>query len=191
MDCTQAIVDLVADSDRFARHFHLPLQHASQLVLRSMQRPYTIDEYRRLVDGIRARMPDAAIGSDLIVGFPGETDRDVEALTGYLADSPLTYLHVFPYSDRPGTRAATMPGKVPGAVIRARAEEVRRMGAVLALRFRERQFGTRHRGLTIEDGSVAVTGNHLKVRIGPGAKRNEWVDVRVTSSGDPVTGERV
>ena len=191
MDCSRAIVDLVSKSDRFAEHFHLPLQHASQAVLQSMRRPYTLDRYCQLVDDIRARMPNAAIGSDIIVGFPGETDRDVELLLRYLADSPLTYLHVFPYSDRPGTRAATMSTKVPGEAIRARAEDVRRIGAVLALRFKQSQVGTIHRGLTIDDGSVAVTGNHLKVRIAPGTKRNEWVDLRVTSSGDPITGECV
>ena len=189
MDCTPAIVDLVSNADRFAEHFHLPLQHASDDVLRSMRRPYMLDSYRRLVDDIRERMPNAAIGSDIIVGFPGETDRDVELLSRYLADSPLTSLHVFPYSDRPGTRAVMMPAKVPGAAIRARAEHVRRIGSVLTSQFKLNQLGSIHRGLTIDDGSVAVTGNHLKVRIPPGRKRNEWIDVRVIQAGETMTGE--
>lgn len=189
MDCTPAMVELVADSDRFAEHFHLPLQHASDDVLHAMRRPYTLDSYRRLVDDIRDRLPNAAIGSDIIVGFPGETDRDVELLARYLMDSPLTYLHVFPYSDRPGTRAAALPNKVPGAAIRARAERVRGIGSTLSSRFKQNQVGAVHRGLTIEDGSVAVTGNYLKVRIPPGRTRNEWVDVRVTGAGETMTGE--
>ena len=189
MDCTPAIVDLVSNGDRFAEHFHLPLQHASDNVLRSMRRPYALDSYRQLVDDIRERMPNAAIGSDIIVGFPGETDRDVEVLIRYLADSPLTSLHVFPYSDRPGTRAAMMPAKVPGAVIRARAEQVRRIGSVLTSQFKQNQLGSIHRGLTIDDGTVAVTGNHLKVTIPPGRKRNEWIDVRVIQAGETMTGE--
>jgi threonylcarbamoyladenosine tRNA methylthiotransferase MtaB len=188
MDCTPAVVDVVAESDRFAEHFHLPLQHASDGILRAMRRPYTLDGYRRLVDGIRDRVPHAAIGSDIIVGFPGETDRDVELLVRYLTDSPLTHLHVFPYSDRPGTAAAALPDKVPGAQVRARADRVRCIGSALSSRFRQRQLGTVHRGLTIDDGSVAVTGNYLKVRIPPGRKRNEWAIVRVTEAGETMTG---
>src|SRR5262249_11101611 len=99
MDCTRQIVDLVATSDCFAPHFHLPLQHASDRVLADMRRPYTIDYYASLVDDIRARMPHASIGTDIIVGFPGETDDDFEQLASYLEGSPLTHVHVFPYSD--------------------------------------------------------------------------------------------
>ena len=80
MDCTPEIVDLVArGGGRFAPHFHLPLQHASARMLSAMRRPYTLDYYRRLVDSIVERLPHAAIGSDMIVGFPGETDDDVAA----------------------------------------------------------------------------------------------------------------
>src|SRR6185503_7166606 len=99
MDCTNEIVDLVAHSPRFAPHFHLPLQHASPRILAAMRRPYTIEYYAGLVDRIRAHVPGAAIGSDVIVGFPSETDADFEALAAYLESSPLTHIHVFPYSD--------------------------------------------------------------------------------------------
>ena len=120
MDCGPDVVDLVARSGRFAPHFHLPLQHASDHVLRAMRRPYTSEYYRRLVSDVRDRLPDAAIGSDMIVGFPGETEADADLNLAYLDESPLTYLHVFPYSDRPGTDATGMAGKVPGPVIRER-----------------------------------------------------------------------
>ncbi len=93
---------------RFAPHFHLPLQHASDRMLAPMRRPYTLDDYRRLVDGIAERLPHASIGSDMIVGFPGETDDDFAANVAYLPGSPLSHLHVFPYSDRPGTEASAM-----------------------------------------------------------------------------------
>jgi threonylcarbamoyladenosine tRNA methylthiotransferase MtaB len=184
MDCSRAIVDLVATSDRFAPHFHLPLQHASNRVLASMRRPYTIEYYSALVDEIRARVAGASIGSDIIVGFPGETDEDFELLVDYLERSPLTHIHVFPYSDRPGTRASAMTGKVSGLVVRERGRRVRDIGRVLADRFRASQVGTTHRALTLEDGSHAVTGNYLKVRIPPGRERNEWVRVRLTSHDD-------
>jgi threonylcarbamoyladenosine tRNA methylthiotransferase MtaB len=182
MDCTRAIVDLVAAGDRFAPHFHLPLQHGSNRLLAAMRRPYTVEHYGALVDDIRGRIPHASIGSDVIVGFPGETQHDFDELASCLERSPLTHLHVFPYSDRPGTEAASMAGKVGGAVVRERAQRLRTIGARLAARFREAQVGTIRPALTIEDGSMAVTDNYLKVRIPPGRARNEWVRVRIRGS---------
>jgi threonylcarbamoyladenosine tRNA methylthiotransferase MtaB len=184
MDCSREIVDLVATSDRFAPHFHLPLQHASNRILAAMRRPYTIEYYASLVDEIRARMPNASIGSDIIVGFPDETDEDFEALASYLERSPLTHVHVFPYSDRPGTAASTMNGKVPGPVVRERGRRVRDIGQRLTVRFRQSQIGTIHRALTLEDGSLALTGNYLKLRVPATHPRNHWVRVRVTSDHD-------
>jgi threonylcarbamoyladenosine tRNA methylthiotransferase MtaB len=181
MDCSRDIVDLVAASDRFAPHFHLPLQHASNRVLAAMRRPYTIEYYASLVNDIRAKIPHASIGSDIIAGFPGETDDDFQQLASYLEDAPLTHIHVFPYSDRPGTPASAMTEKVPGAVIRERARRVREIGHRLTQRFRDAQVGTTHRALTLEDGSLAVTGNYLKVRIPAGRARNEWIRLRLVS----------
>ena len=184
MDCSRDVIDLVAASGRFAPHFHLPLQHASDRVLAKMRRPYTLEYYASLVDDIRARIPNAAIGSDIIVGFPGETDEDFEQLADYLERSPLTHIHVFPYSDRPGTPASAMPGKVNGVVIRERGRRIRDIGQRLSARFHDAQVGREHRALTLEDGSLAVTGNYLKVRIPPGQPRNVWVRVRMTSHHD-------
>jgi threonylcarbamoyladenosine tRNA methylthiotransferase MtaB len=184
MDCTPEIVELVAAAGCFAPHFHLPLQHASNRMLRAMGRPYTSEYFRALVGGIRSRMPDASVGSDIIVGFPGEADEDFADLSAYLESSSLTHLHVFPYSDRHGTAAAARSDKVPGAVVRERARVVRDIGHRLAAEFRAAQIGRVHRGLTIDDGSAVVTGNYLKVRIPPGRARNEWVDVRITSQHD-------
>jgi threonylcarbamoyladenosine tRNA methylthiotransferase MtaB len=184
MDCTREIVDLIVGSDRFAPHFHLPLQHASNRILAAMRRPYTVEYYASLVDDIRARIPHASIGSDVIVGFPGETEDDFERLATYLEQSPLTHLHVFPYSDRPGTPASQMGSRVSGAEIRDRGRRVRAIGQRLATRFRDSQVGTSHRALTLEDGRVAVTGNYLKLRIPPGRPRNTWVRVRMTSHHD-------
>jgi threonylcarbamoyladenosine tRNA methylthiotransferase MtaB len=184
MDCTPAIVDVVASSGgRFAPHFHLPLQHASDHLLARMRRPYTLDDYRRLMDGIAGRLPHAAIGTDLVAGFPGETDEDFALTLEYLPGSPLTHLHVFPYSDRPGTDASRMPDKVEGSVIRARGAALRRIGADLTSRFRRRQVGVVRPGLTLEDGTLVVTDNYLKLRIPPGLRRNERVRVRVLGDG--------
>jgi threonylcarbamoyladenosine tRNA methylthiotransferase MtaB len=184
MDCTPEIVELVAACPSFAPHFHLPLQHASARMLQAMRRPYTIEHYRSIADTIRARIPQASIGSDVIVGFPGETDGDFSELMRYLDSCPLTHLHVFPYSDRPGTAAAARRDKVHGSTVRERATLVRGIGQRLSTAFRVSQIGSVQRGLTIEDGSLVVTGNYLKVKVPPGRSRNEWVRVRLTSEHD-------
>jgi threonylcarbamoyladenosine tRNA methylthiotransferase MtaB len=190
MDCSREVVALVAGHACFASHFHLPLQHASNRVLDAMRRPYTVQQYAELVDGIRARIPDASIGSDIIAGFPGETDDDFRQLALYLEGSPLTHVHVFPYSDRSGTAASAMTGKVPGTVVRERARQVRNISEQLAARFRASQVGTVQQGLTLEDGSLVVTSNYLKVRIASGRARNEWVNVRINSAeGGILRGE--
>jgi threonylcarbamoyladenosine tRNA methylthiotransferase MtaB len=188
MDCTSEIVDLVSGSACFAPHFHLPLQHASSRMLGAMRRPYDLDYYAGLVDRIRSRIPNASIGSDIIVGFPGETEDDFGELVSYLETSPLTHLHVFPYSDRPGTVASRLGDRADGLAVKARGARVRQIGAMLTRRFVESQAGTVHRGLTLEDGSLVVTGNYLKVRIPPGLTRNQWVKVRVTTIAPELRG---
>ena len=190
MDCHPEIVDLIADGGCFAAHLHLPLQHASDRVLAAMRRPYSRRQYEGLVARVRERLPHASIGSDVIAGFPGETEDDFGELVDYLERSPLSHVHVFPYSDRPGTPAAALDGKVPGLAVRARAHRLRDISAALTRRFRDQQRGTTHRALAIEDGTVVVTGNYLKVRIAPGRRRNDWVDVTVTGvSADGIVGE--
>jgi threonylcarbamoyladenosine tRNA methylthiotransferase MtaB len=185
MDCTPDVLDLIVRSGgRFAPHFHLPLQHASDRMLMAMRRPYTLAYYRGLVDSIRERLPHASIGSDMIVGFPGETDSDFDANLDYLPDSPLTHLHVFPYSDRPGTAATALPDKVSGTTIRHRGIELRRIGAELKRGFHASQSGTERPGLTIDDGTVVVTDNYLKVRIPPGLARNRRVVVRLDDTAE-------
>jgi threonylcarbamoyladenosine tRNA methylthiotransferase MtaB len=188
MDCSEGLVDLVAASESFAPHFHLPLQHASDRLLIAMRRPYTSTYYHRLVHRLRNVIPCASIGTDIIVGFPGETDDDFETLAAYLRDSPVTHVHVFPYSDRPGTVAASLPGKVHGSIVRERAATIRNVGRELNRRFHREQDGSIRPGLTIEDGTLVVTDNYLKVRIPAGLPRNEWVRVAVRLAGDQLVG---
>jgi threonylcarbamoyladenosine tRNA methylthiotransferase MtaB len=179
MDCTEEIVDLVAGSPRLAPHFHLPLQHGADGVLRRMRRPYTADAYRQLVERIRTVMPHASIGSDVIVGFPGETANEFDQTESLLSDLPLTHLHVFPYSDRPGTDATAMDDKVNGAAIRERGQRLRAIGHEMAMRFRQWQLGTVRRALTVDDGLSAVTDNFLKVRLAEMVPRNQWISARI------------
>jgi threonylcarbamoyladenosine tRNA methylthiotransferase MtaB len=186
MDCTSQLIEVVSTSERIAPHFHLPLQHGSDEMLRAMRRPYTSSYYRGLIERVRSALPDAAIGSDIIVGFPGETDRHFAELSALLEDLPLTHLHVFPYSDRPGTGASRILPKVDGRVVRDRARVTRDIGERLSRHFKASQVGRRLRALTVDDGQSVVTGNYLKLRVDRPGVRNSWVDVRV-EDGDRAT----
>jgi threonylcarbamoyladenosine tRNA methylthiotransferase MtaB len=191
MDCSPDIVDLVAKSGRFAPHFHLPLQHGTDRVLGLMRRPYTRDFYMDLVGYIHARLPYASIGTDLIAGFPGESEDDAEESADAIARLPLSYLHVFPYSDRPGTAAAAMTPRVASADARRRAGRLREIGARFAARFARSQVGTVRPGLTLDDGTTVLTDNFLKVSIPPGLERNVRVRVRIDSDEPALVGRLV
>ena len=188
MDAPLSLVEL-ASTGRVAPAFHLPLQHASGAVLGRMRRPYALDDYRRTVDRIRAWLPHAAIGSDIIVGFPGESESEFETLCEYLESSPLTALHVFPYSDRPGTEATKMAGKVAGPLVRDRGRVVREIGQALTTKFKRSQVGSVRPALTIEDGSSVVTDNGLRLRLRSPHARNERVVVRI-GEGDTAEQDR-
>ena len=179
MDCSQEIVETVASSERIAAHFHLPLQHGSDAMLRGMRRPYTVSYYRSLVDRIKTVLPHASVGSDIIVGFPGETPSHFAEMRSVLEQLPLTHLHVFPYLDRPGTAASRLSPKVDGREIRERGQETRAIGERMSRRFFESQVGRTVRGLSLDDGRSIVTSNYLKLRLDRQQERNEWVRVRV------------
>lgn len=187
MDCTPEIVEMVAASPRLAPHFHLPLQHGSDAMLRAMRRPYTVSYYRSLIDRIRTVLPHASIGSDIIVGFPGETAAHFTEMRTVLDELTLTHLHVFPYSDRPGTDASRMFPKVDGRDVRERGREIRAIGDRMAKQFKASQVGRTIRALTVDEGQSVVTENYLKLRLGTPHARNEWIAVRVTPDlvGEP------
>jgi threonylcarbamoyladenosine tRNA methylthiotransferase MtaB len=121
------LIELVASSPRIAKHAHVPLQSGSDAVLRRMHRKYRPWHYREKIEKIRAAMPTAAIGADVMTGFPGETDAEFEATRRLIEDLPFTYLHVFTYSARPGTPAAAMPNQVPVHVARERNRILREL----------------------------------------------------------------
>ena len=179
MDCTPELVELAGMSSRIAPHFHLPLQHGSNAMLSAMRRPYTAEYYASLVERITMRMPYASIGSDVIAGFPGEGQADFEESAALLRALPLSHLHVFPYSDRPGTEASALHPKVDGAATRERASVLREIGAEMSRRFRSSQRGTTRRALVMDVGWSCVTDNYLKVRLNDRAERNTWTRVVV------------
>ncbi|MGH9770799.1 MAG: MiaB/RimO family radical SAM methylthiotransferase, partial [Candidatus Acidiferrales bacterium] len=177
-DVGEEFVALVASSDRLARHFHVPLQSGSDRILRAMRRWYRTEFYAERMKRIRRLLPDAAIGADVIVGFPGETDDEFQATAAFIERLPCTYLHIFSFSARPGTEAANLGDLVPAAIIRERARVLRSVGANKAAAFRASQAGRVLRALTLarggEDWTEALTGNYLKVRIAGRHPANEW-----------------
>jgi threonylcarbamoyladenosine tRNA methylthiotransferase MtaB len=178
----QALRAHVAGSSKVCRHFHLSLQHASARVLREMGRAATPDAYDSLLQDLRARSPEASIGADIIVGFPGETDEDFASLRHFLEDSPLTYFHVFAYSPRPGTPAASRP-QVPERIKKERSLALRRLSAEKSLRFRTGFAGIALDAVVIRkdrSGAELLTGNYFKVLVPfcPAPER-EIVRVRV------------
>lgn len=188
MDCTSDIVRLVAESRRLAPHFHLPLQHGCDQLLRAMQRPYSTSFYKQLIEEIHQYIPDASIGTDIIVGFPGENVNHFSQTITLLESLPLSHIHVFPYSDRPGTTATQLPDKVKGVDIRSRGRAVREVGERLTRQFQESQIGKTRRALTLADGSRAVTDNYLKVKLNRLRSRNEWVAITVTGKTGALHG---
>src|SRR5262249_30055151 len=129
MDWTDELIELVASSPRIAKHAHVPMQSGSDRVLRLMHRKYRPWHYAEKIEKIRAAMPDAAIGAEVMVGFPGETDADFEETRSLIEQLPMTYLHVFTFSARPGTPAATMPGQVAPQVMKERNRILRELAA--------------------------------------------------------------
>src|SRR5262249_19185549 len=135
--------------------------------------------YAERVLKARAWMPDAAIGADVMVGFPGETDADFEESFRFIASMPFTYLHVFTYSERPGTLAADDPHGVPMHVWRERNGALRELAERRNREFRELMVGRTLSAVTLQRGCSAITGNYLKVRLASERPANSLVDVRI------------
>ena len=179
LEVVPEIVALVGTHPRMAHHFHVPLQSGSARILRAMRRPYSPEYYADLVNSIRDRVPDAAIGADVMVGFPGETDQEFSATCRLIENSPLTYLHVFPYSSRPGTAAADLPNPIPEHVSRFRAKSLRGLIALKNESFRRKMIGQEIEVLTLEDGS-AISSNFIRVSVPSNTEVNKWIRVLVS-----------
>ena len=159
------LVSLVAGEERFARHFHIPMQSANDDVLARMRRRYTAAGFRRLVDRIAERVPDCGIGTDVICGFPGETDAAFQDTFDALAELPITYIHPFTYSPRPGSESAAWKDDVPSEVKKRRVGALKRLSRDKGRAFRERHVG-RVAGVLPEaaDGS-GWTDNYIRVEV--------------------------
>ncbi len=187
MDVSQDLVELIAAWLRIARHFHMPLQSGSDRMLAAMHRWYRAAHYAERVKLIHRLLPGAAIGADVIAGFPGESGEDHAATLRFIEELPFTYLHVFSFSARPGTEAARLLERRQAAavaphIIRQRARELRALGSQKAAAFRESQRRETLRALTLRTQggdsrgpwTEALTGNYLKLRLPGRHPANQW-----------------
>ncbi len=179
LEVTAEIIDRVANDSRVATHLHVPMQSGSSRVLEAMRRPYRAPEYAALVERIRRAAPDAAIGADVMVGFPGETDDDFLMTYRLIEKSSLTYLHVFPYSPRPGTAAAAFPNPVPEHVARFRGQQLRELIGRKNDAFRRRFVGRDIWVLVLDEEAKsgwrsAISDNFIKVRVPQALAANRW-----------------
>jgi threonylcarbamoyladenosine tRNA methylthiotransferase MtaB len=191
MDWCDELISLVASSPRIAKHAHVPMQSGSDAVLRRMHRKYRPWHYREKIEKIRAAMPAAAIGADVMVGFPGETEAEFEETRRMIEDLPFTYLHVFTYSARPGTPAAEMPRQVLVQVARERNRVLRELAEEKKLAFMRGFLGKTVEAITLACGAgaparegaqrhtEALTDNYLKLRLPGHHEANRWVRSQV------------
>lgn len=140
-ELSPVIVDLVASTDRICRHFHIPLQSGDAGILKRMGRPYTPEYFADLVTSINKKMPDAAIGADILAGFPGETDELFRNTFQLLESLPIAYIHAFPFSPRKGTPAATFSDQVHPDIMKKRCAEIRALGQKKKMEFYQRHTG--------------------------------------------------
>jgi threonylcarbamoyladenosine tRNA methylthiotransferase MtaB len=184
-DVTEELISLMTSSDRMAPHFHVPLQSGSDRILRAMHRWYRADHYAERVRRIRQMLQSAAIGADVIVGFPGESEEDFQATIDLIARLPFTYLHVFSFSARPGTEGANLAAPVSATAIRERARTLRSLSQRKSSEFRASQAGRTLRALTLAGGgdtwTPAITANYLKVRIPGRFPANQWHETCLSS----------
>jgi threonylcarbamoyladenosine tRNA methylthiotransferase MtaB len=178
MDWSDELLQFVADSHRMAKHIHIPLQSGSDTVLRRMHRRYRPKHYETRVRLAREWMPDAAIGADVMVGFPGETEVEFEETRTFIERLPFTYLHIFPYSERPGTPAAERNDQIPESLRRSRGRVLKQLGLEKNAEFRRRFVGKTLSAVTIENGK-AVTSNYLTVEMSTPRPSRQLVDVQV------------
>ncbi|HLK21071.1 MAG TPA: tRNA (N(6)-L-threonylcarbamoyladenosine(37)-C(2))-methylthiotransferase MtaB [Bryobacteraceae bacterium] len=177
MDWKDELLELVASSPRIAKHVHAPLQSGSDRVLRRMHRKYRPRHYEDRVRKARAWMPDAAIGADVMTGFPGETDAEFEESRAFIQSLPFTYLHVFTYSERPGTPAAVSADQVPTEVRKERNRILRELGARKNFEFRKSMIGRTLSVVILADG--ALSDNFLKVQLASPRPANQVIEVKV------------
>jgi threonylcarbamoyladenosine tRNA methylthiotransferase MtaB len=166
---TEEMIDYFISSEKICNHFHIPLQSGSDEILRKMRRRYNSELYRRRIEYIKSKDPDACIGADVIVGFPGESEKHFETTYNFISDLPISYLHVFAYSERPNTDAVNLPDKVPIEERHKRSEMLRNLGLRKKMAFYRQMVGKEFDVLwesEVKDGKMfGFTRNYVKVGV--------------------------
>lgn len=162
LEIDKDLLELITSEEKVAPHFHISLQSASNRVLKLMERGYKVEDYVRLVDCIMGRRPLSAIGTDIIVGFPTEEEEDFKLCLELLEELPLAYMHIFPYSDREGTKAYRMEGKVSENVKKERVEILKELDRRKRNEFLEKNRGKELRAIVIEENKL-LTENYISL----------------------------
>jgi len=170
------LLELITTSPKIAPHFHLSLQSGSDRILRLMRRGYSASQFEEKVLQIVERRPITAIGTDVIAGFPTEGDKEFNETLELVKRLPLAYMHIFPYSDRPFTKASEMKPKVPQPVIKERVEILKKVDEEKRKRFREKMRGKTVRALVLSGGEL-LTENYLTLKSDKPYRRGEIVRV--------------
>lgn len=183
-EVTPALLGLFKKYPNLCPHLHIPLQAGEDSLLKKMNRTYSTEFYGRLIRTVHREIPYAAIGADLIVGFPGEDESLFQKTLDFISDLPLSYLHIFPYSRRPGTPAADFPSPVPGKIKKERLRIIRALDREKRQAFMGPCLGQVFSALVLQPGNEkgwfkALTGNYLTVSIPGRFKQNERVRVRL------------
>ena len=170
------LLEFITSSEKIAPHFHLSLQSGGKRVLKLMRRNYTLEKYAQTVLEIVKRRPITAIGTDVIAGFPTESERDFEESYEFIKKLPIAYMHIFPYSDRPFTKASKLEPKVPPKVIKERVKLLKELDREKRKQFREKMKGKTLRALVLGNGEL-LTENYITLPDRGGGKRGEIVKV--------------
>ena len=181
-EITNGIIELIKNNKIMAKHLHIPLQSGSNTILKNMNRMYDLDYFIKRIDYIRKEIPDISITTDLIVGFPGETEELFQETINTLNKIKFTKIHTFPYSKRNGTKAATLPNHLDGTTKKCRVREVLNLSNKYELEFYNKNISKEYDGIieTRKDNKkVVLTTNYIPVEVEDNLENNTKVNIKI------------
>jgi len=195
-EVSDELINLIASSDKLCNHLHLPLQSGSDEILAAMNRPYTVADFKAMVDKIRAKIPQISITTDVIVGFPGESEADFAATCAVVEELEFSSVHVFKYSKREGTPAASFDDQLHSRVKKKRSKKLRDLAKKLAQQYRQQFIGSKQEVLLEERRDnqtgllTGLTDNYLRVLVaGSDQLMNQLLEVELTNDDGTLQGE--
>lgn len=189
MDVTDDLIELMSSDPKFAHHLHISLQSGSDRILKLMRRDYTAEQFADIVRRARTAMPDISITTDIIVGFPGESEEDFRASYEFAEEMRFSRIHVFRFSPRQGTLAARMPDKVPPSLIKRRSEEMMTLAGRLMRQFAKSLVGTKQKILLEEESGAGMlsgfTGNYVRAIVeAPPEMKGQMAEILIRDHRD-------